>query len=184
MKKFIILVLCVLTAMSAAGRKWSHDIITFGIGGGIHCTSARDVTYDNQLYTSQFSSLGVMPDLHIVVCGAVINFSCNFARSPKGPSDNMISPDHARYTVASVGYLFPVLSTRDSDYGRMSTFTLYVSPTVGMKRRAQLFYNNNKTAMTDTYAVFGGAVAVRYKHLYLLGSLTNEGFGAALGVAF
>ena len=184
MKRNIIFALCVLTAMSAAGRKWSQDIITFGIGGGIHSTSARDVTYDNTLYTSQFGGHNIMPDFHVVVCGAVVNFSSNFARSPKGPSDNMIAPAHARYTVATVGYLFPVLSTRDSDYGRMSTFTLYVAPTIGMKRRAQLFYNNNKTAMTDTYAVFGGSLAVRYKHLYLLGNVTNEGFGASLGVAF
>jgi len=184
MKRNTILTLFLLTALLASARKWSYDIITFGFGGGINCTSALDVSYEGNPYTSQFTGHNVMPDFHLVLCGALVNFSSNFARSPKGPSDNKISPDHARYTVCTVGYLFPVLSSRNSDAGRMSSFTLYVAPTVGIKRRAQLFYNTGKTAMTDTYAVFGGSLAVRYKHLYLLGNFTNEGFGAGLGVAF
>ena len=186
MKRNIILSLCLMASLLIQARKWSDDIITVGVGAGINCTSAMNATYNDRTYTSQFSGHNVMPDFHAIIFGVQINYSSNFAHAPMGvqQSRNEISPDHVRYTVCTLGYLFPVLSTRDSDEKHMSTFALYVSPIVGIKRRAQLYCDTRKTAFTDTYGVFGGGIGVRYKHIYLLGNLTNRGFGFAAGVAF
>ena len=184
MKKCLIFMLLLLTGIPANAWKWSDDIITVGFGGGIDCTSPIDVTYNGKIYTSQFSGHNVMPDFHLVLYGVMVDYSSNFAGSPKDPSGEDISRDHTRYTNVTAGYLFPVLSSRNSTEKHMSTFSLYASPVVGVKRRAQLFNNRGKISFTDTYVVWGGAIAVRYKYLYLLGKYTNEGFGASLGIAF
>ena len=176
--------LLLLNGMYAAAWKWSDDIITVGFGGGVDCTSPIDVTYYGKTYTSQFSGHNVMPDFHIVLYGVMVDYSSNFATSPKNQPNDDFSPDHTRYTNVTAGYLFPVLSSRNATETRMSTFTLYVSPVVGVKRRAQLFNNRGKIGFSDTYVEWGGAIAARYKHLYLLGKVTNEGFGASLGIAF
>jgi hypothetical protein len=186
MRRNVLFGLCLLASLMTNARKWSDDIITVGVGGGINCTSAMDATYNDKLYTSQFSGHNVMPDFHVILFGVQVNYSSNFAHAPMGESGsrNEISSDHVRYTVCTLGYLFPVLSTKDSDAHKMSTFTLYVSPIIGIKRRAQLYCDTRKTAFTDTYGVFGGGIGVRYKHIYLLGNVTNRGFGFAAGVAF
>ncbi|MBQ9363639.1 MAG: hypothetical protein IJT97_09525 [Bacteroidaceae bacterium] len=186
MRRNLIFCLCLLTSLLANARKWSDDIITLGIGGGINSTCAMNATYNDKLYTSQFSGHNVMPDFHVVLFGVQVNYSSNFAHAPMGASGsrNEISKDHVRYTVCTLGYLFPILSTKDSNEKHMSSFSLYVSPIIGIKRRAQLYCDTRKTAFTDTYAVFGGGIGVRYKHIYLLGNVTNRGFGVGAGVAF
>ena len=184
MKKQLIFMLCVLANLSAGAWKWSDDIITVGLGGGVNCTKAYDVTYNGQNYTSQFDGHNTMPDFQLVLCGAMVNYSSNFAHAPEGASPYEISPTHARYTQCTVGYLFPTLSTRNGSVRRMSSFTLYLSPVVGFRRRAQLFCDSRKTAFTETDIVAGGALALRYGHVYVLGSWTNRGFGATAGLAF